>query len=123
VTDHAASDAAGTAILGEQERPFWDDHLEILSGNHDRRVAQAPLGRIPQERWGSGATRLKRCRPAQRARVGQQPLELASSPGPAPRDRARRWVTPRDSRADLCVHLCVHLDALGLIQSQIRRES
>jgi YtoQ family protein len=27
VTDHAASDAAGTAILGEQERPFWNDHL------------------------------------------------------------------------------------------------
>jgi YtoQ family protein len=27
VTDHAASDAAGTAILGEQESPFWNDHL------------------------------------------------------------------------------------------------
>ena len=27
VTDHAASDAAGTAILGAQERPFWNDHL------------------------------------------------------------------------------------------------
>jgi YtoQ family protein len=27
VTDHAASDAAGTAILGEQEQPFWNDHL------------------------------------------------------------------------------------------------
>src|SRR5687767_15908757 len=27
VTDHAASDAAGTAILGEQERPFWHDHI------------------------------------------------------------------------------------------------
>ena len=27
VTDHAASDAAGTAILGEQERGFWNDHL------------------------------------------------------------------------------------------------
>ena len=27
VTDHAASDAAGTAILGEQERPFWTDHV------------------------------------------------------------------------------------------------
>ena len=27
VTDHAASDAAGTAILGEQEGPFWNDHL------------------------------------------------------------------------------------------------
>ena len=27
VTDHAASDAAGIAILGEQERPFWKDHL------------------------------------------------------------------------------------------------
>jgi YtoQ family protein len=27
VTDHAASDAAGTAIFGEQERPFWNDHL------------------------------------------------------------------------------------------------
>jgi YtoQ family protein len=27
VTDHAASDAAGTAILGEQERAFWDDHI------------------------------------------------------------------------------------------------
>ena len=27
VTDHAASDAAGTAVLGEQERPFWNDHI------------------------------------------------------------------------------------------------
>jgi YtoQ family protein len=27
VTDHAASDDAGVAILGEQERPFWKDHL------------------------------------------------------------------------------------------------
>jgi YtoQ family protein len=27
VTDHGASDAAGTAILGEQEQPFWNDHL------------------------------------------------------------------------------------------------
>jgi len=27
VTDHAASDAAGTAILGTQERPFWNDNL------------------------------------------------------------------------------------------------
>ncbi len=27
VIDHAASDAAGTTILGEQERPFWNDHL------------------------------------------------------------------------------------------------
>ena len=27
MTDHAASDAAGTAILGEQERPFWNDHI------------------------------------------------------------------------------------------------
>jgi YtoQ family protein len=27
VIDHAASDAAGTSILGEQERPFWNDHL------------------------------------------------------------------------------------------------
>ena len=27
VTDHAASDAAGTAILGEQAQPFWNDHL------------------------------------------------------------------------------------------------
>jgi YtoQ family protein len=27
VTDHAASDAAGTAIFGEQERSFWNDHL------------------------------------------------------------------------------------------------
>src|SRR4029079_8354888 len=27
VTDHAASDAAGSAILGEQERAFWNDHL------------------------------------------------------------------------------------------------
>ena len=27
VTDHAASDAAGTAILGTQERAFWNDNL------------------------------------------------------------------------------------------------
>jgi YtoQ family protein len=27
VTDHAASDAAGTAILGEQESRYWNDHL------------------------------------------------------------------------------------------------
>ena len=27
VTDHAASDAAGTAILGEQGRPYWNDHI------------------------------------------------------------------------------------------------
>ena len=27
VTDHAASDAAGTAVLGEQESAFWDDHI------------------------------------------------------------------------------------------------
>jgi YtoQ family protein len=27
VTDHAASDAAGTAIFGEQDRPFWNDHV------------------------------------------------------------------------------------------------
>ena len=27
VTDHATSDAAGTAIFGEQERSFWNDHL------------------------------------------------------------------------------------------------
>jgi YtoQ family protein len=27
VTDHAASDAAGTAVLGEQESRFWNDHL------------------------------------------------------------------------------------------------
>ncbi len=27
VTDHAASDAAGTAVIGEQESPFWNDHL------------------------------------------------------------------------------------------------
>ena len=27
VTDHAASDEAGTAILGEQESAFWNDHL------------------------------------------------------------------------------------------------
>jgi YtoQ family protein len=27
VTDHAASDAAGTAIFGDQERPFWNDHI------------------------------------------------------------------------------------------------
>ena len=27
VTDHAASDDAGVAILGEEERAFWKDHL------------------------------------------------------------------------------------------------
>lgn len=27
VTDHAASDAAGTAILGDQERAYWNDHI------------------------------------------------------------------------------------------------
>jgi YtoQ family protein len=27
VVDHAASDRAGTAILGEQESSFWNDHL------------------------------------------------------------------------------------------------
>jgi YtoQ family protein len=27
VTDHDASDRAGAAILGEQERPFWNDNL------------------------------------------------------------------------------------------------
>jgi YtoQ family protein len=27
VTDHAASDDAGTAILGAEQRPFWRDHL------------------------------------------------------------------------------------------------
>jgi YtoQ family protein len=27
VTDHSASDAAGTAIFGEQESSFWNDHL------------------------------------------------------------------------------------------------
>ena len=27
VTDHAASDAAGTAILGEQGSAFWNDHI------------------------------------------------------------------------------------------------
>src|ERR671928_205364 len=27
VTDHAASDAAGTAVLGEQESSFWNDHI------------------------------------------------------------------------------------------------
>ncbi len=27
VTDHAASDDCGVAILGEEERPFWKDHL------------------------------------------------------------------------------------------------
>ena len=27
VTDHAASDAVGATILGEQERPFWNDNL------------------------------------------------------------------------------------------------
>jgi len=27
VTDHAASDAAGTAVLGEQGKAFWNDHI------------------------------------------------------------------------------------------------
>ena len=27
VTDHAASDAAGTAVLGEQGTAFWNDHI------------------------------------------------------------------------------------------------
>jgi YtoQ family protein len=27
ITDHGASDDAGAAILGEQDRPFWHDHL------------------------------------------------------------------------------------------------
>ena len=27
VTEHAASDAAGTAIFGEQESPFWNDYI------------------------------------------------------------------------------------------------
>ncbi len=27
VTDHAASDDCGVAILGAQERPFWKDHV------------------------------------------------------------------------------------------------
>jgi YtoQ family protein len=27
VTDHAASDAVGATILGEQDQPFWNDHL------------------------------------------------------------------------------------------------
>jgi YtoQ family protein len=27
VTDHAASDAGGVAILGAEERPFWQDHV------------------------------------------------------------------------------------------------
>jgi YtoQ family protein len=27
VTDHPASDAAGTAVLGDQGSPFWDDHI------------------------------------------------------------------------------------------------
>ena len=27
VTDHAASDDAGVAILGDEEKPFWKDHL------------------------------------------------------------------------------------------------
>jgi YtoQ family protein len=27
VTDHEASDSVGVAILGEQERPFWNDNL------------------------------------------------------------------------------------------------
>ena len=27
VTDHAASDAAGTAVLGDQGEAFWNDHI------------------------------------------------------------------------------------------------
>jgi YtoQ family protein len=27
VTDHAASDAAGTAVFGEQESRYWNDHI------------------------------------------------------------------------------------------------
>lgn len=27
VTDHAASDAAGTAVFGEQESSYWNDHI------------------------------------------------------------------------------------------------
>jgi YtoQ family protein len=27
VTDHSASDAAGTAVLGDQGQPFWNDHI------------------------------------------------------------------------------------------------
>ena len=27
VTDHGASDAAGTAVLGDQGSPFWNDHI------------------------------------------------------------------------------------------------
>ena len=27
VTDHAASDDCGVAILGDEERPFWKDHV------------------------------------------------------------------------------------------------
>lgn len=27
VTDHPASDAAGTAVLGDQGSPFWNDHI------------------------------------------------------------------------------------------------
>jgi YtoQ family protein len=27
VTDHAASDDAGVAILGTEDKPFWKDHL------------------------------------------------------------------------------------------------
>jgi YtoQ family protein len=27
VTDHAASDDAGTAVLGDQGAPFWNDHI------------------------------------------------------------------------------------------------
>ncbi len=27
VTDHAASDDCGVAILGDEQRPFWKDHL------------------------------------------------------------------------------------------------
>ena len=37
VTDHAASDAAGTAIFGEQERPFWNDHLGAGVNAHRQR--------------------------------------------------------------------------------------
>jgi YtoQ family protein len=27
VTDHSASDDAGSAVLGDQGRPFWNDHV------------------------------------------------------------------------------------------------
>ena len=27
VTDHSASDAAGTGVLGDQGQPFWNDHI------------------------------------------------------------------------------------------------